>query len=303
MARKRKTNPFAIAHYKKEVLTKKTAKEIKKIYAESAKDIKKELRSLKMITPSDNLKKVYLENMLRRIERSSASLSRYLEGTIISASERSGHLAVDAGNKVMKNAGLEIKGAYSYVPRQEVQNIVSGRLYGNNWSLSKSIWNSRAKNKSDLERIVAKGLTENKPIKDIADDLEKYVDPSAKKPWDWSKVYPGTSAKVDYNAQRLARTMIQHSFQQSMVQSQRYNPFCSGIIWHSEMIEGRTCDLCEDRDGQVFPVNDLPLDHPNGLCYFEPALDDMDTIADRLADWVEGEPDEDIELYIENAFK
>lgn len=295
-------SPFATAHYKKEVLSKKTAKDIQKLYEESAREIRKELRMLKMVNPSDSLKKVYLENLLGRIERSSASLNRSLEAKIISASESSGKLAIEAGNKVMKNLGLDIKGAYSYVPRREVQNIVSGRLYGRNWSLSKSIWGSSAKKKADLEKIVSKGLTENKPIKKIADDLEKYVRPSAKKPWDWSKVYPGTSAKVDYNAQRLARTMIQHSFQQSMVQQQQYNPFCSGIVWHSEMIEGRTCELCEERDGQVFPVNDLPLDHPNGLCYFEPAIDDMDTVADRLADWVNGNPDERIETYIENAF-
>ena len=88
-----------------------------------------------------------------------------------------------------------------------------------------------------------------------------------------------------------------------MVQSQMHNPFCTGIIWHSEMIEGRTCELCAERDGTVFAVNDLPLDHPNGLCYFEPALEDMDTIADRLADWTNGEDDEGIEEYIENAFE
>ena len=298
-----KKNPFATAHYKKEVLSKKTAKDIKKLYADAAKDIRKELRSLKMVNPSDSLKKVYLENILRRIEKSSAALDKALEAKIISASESSGKLAIEAGNNLMKSVGLDIKGAYSYVPRREVQNIVSGRLYGKNWSLSRSIWGASSKRQADVQRIVARGLTENKPIKKIADDLEKYVSPSAKKPWDWSKVYPGTSAKVDYNAQRLARTMIQHSFQQSMTQQQIHNPFCNGIMWHSEMIEGRTCELCADRDGQVFPANDLPLDHPNGLCYFEPVLDDMDAIADRLADWVNGELDEGIDDYIQNAFE
>ena len=302
MARK-KNNPFLKAQYQKEVLSRKTAKDIQKLYAEAAKEVRKQLRTLKIVNPSDRLKNIYLENLLKDINKSSVSLNRALRDTIVKAGESSGKIAVDAGNTLMKNLGLDIRGAYSYVPRKEVQNIISGRLYGRNWSLSKSIWGAHAKKRADLEKIVAKGLTENKPIKDIADALEKYVTPSAKKPWDWSKVYPGTSAKVDYNAQRLARTMIQHSFQQSMVQSQMHNPFCTGIIWHSEMIEGRTCELCAERDGTVFAVNDLPLDHPNGLCYFEPALEDMDTIADRLADWTNGEDDEGIEEYIENAFE
>lgn len=296
------TNPFLTAHYEKTALTEQTAKRIQRIYKQSAQDIEKKLRNLKMLNPSDSLKKVYLENLLKDINKSSDSFNRLIQSTITSAGEQAGNIAVDAGNKIMKLAGLEIKGAYSYIPRQQVLNIASGKLYGDNWTLSQSIWKNGIRTKSDIQNVVAKGLTENKPIKDIADDLMKYVDPSARKPWDWSKVYPGTATKVDYNAQRLARTMIQHSFQSSLVQSQRYNPFCKGVIWHSVGLHGRTCELCMERDGNVFPVKDLPLDHPNGLCYFEPALDSMNDIADRLGDWVNGGSDPALDTYVAKAF-
>ena len=296
------TNPFLTAHYEKTVLTQQTAKRIQRIYKQSAQDIEKKLRNLRMVNPSDSLKKIYLENFLKDINKSSASFNRLIQSTVMSAGEHAGNIAVDAGNRMMKLAGLEIKGAYSYIPRQQVLNIASGKLYGDKWSLSQSIWKSGLKTKSDIQNVVAKGLTENKPIKDIADDLMKYVDPTARKPWDWSKVYPGTAAKVDYNAQRLARTMIQHSFQSSLVQSQRYNPFCRGVIWHSVGLHGRTCEQCLERDGNVFPVKDLPLDHPNGLCYFEPALDSMNDIADRLGDWVNGGSDPALDTYVANAF-
>lgn len=296
------TNPFLTAHYKKTALAEQTAKRIQRIYKQSAQDIEKELRKLKMLNPSDSLKKVYLENLLKDINKSSDSFNRLIQSTIIGAGEQSGIIAVDAGNKLMKLAGLEIKGAYSYIPHQQVLNIASGKLYGDNWTLSQSIWKNGLRTKSDIQNVVAKGLTENKPIKDIADDLMKYVDPTDRKPWDWSKVYPGTATKVDYNAQRLARTMIQHSFQSSLVQSQRYNPFCKGVIWHSVGLHGRTCELCMERDGNVFPVKDLPLDHPNGLCYFEPALDSMNDIADRLGDWVNGGSDPALDTYVAKAF-
>lgn len=296
------TNPFLTAHYEKTVLTEQTAKRIQRIYKQSAQDIEKKLHNLRMVNPSDSLKKVYFENLLKDINKSSASFDRLVQSTVMNAGERAGGIAVDAGNKMMKMAGVEIKGAYSYIPRQQVLNIASGKLYGDSWSLSKAIWKNGIRTKSDIQNVVAKGLMENKPIKDIADDLMKYVDPTARKPWDWSKVYPGTAAKVDYNAQRLARTMIQHSFQASLVQSQRYNPFCKGVIWHSVGIHGRTCELCLERDGNVFPVKDLPLDHPNGLCYFEPALDDMNAIADRLADWAKGGSDPDLDNYVAKAF-
>ena len=297
-----KTNPFLTAHYEKTVLTEQTAKRIQRIYKQSAQDIEKKLRNLKMLNPSDSLKKIYFENLLKDINKSSDSFNRLIQSTIIDAGEQAGSVAVDAGNKMMKLAGLEIKGAYSYIPRQQVLNIASGKLYGDSWTLSQSIWKNGLRTKSDIQNVVAKGLTENKPIKDIADDLMNYVDPTARKPWDWSKVYPGTATKVDYNAQRLARTMIQHSFQSSLVQSQRYNPFCKGVIWHSVGLHGRTCELCMERDGNVFPVKDLPLDHPNGLCYFEPALDSMNDIADRLGDWVNGGSDPALDTYVAKAF-
>lgn len=295
-------SPFLIAQYEKQALTKQTAKRVQLLYKQSAQDIERKLRNLTMIAPSDSLKKVYLENLLKDINKSSDSFNRLVQSMVLDAGETSGKLAVEAGNKVMQNAGLGIKGAYSYIPRQQVENIASGKLYGDKWSLSKSIWKNGLRTKSDMEKVVAKGLMENKSIKDIADDLTKYVDPTARKPWDWSKVYPGTAQQVDYNAQRLARTMIQHSFQASLVQSQLYNPFCKGVIWYSVGIHGRTCELCMERDGNVFPVKDLPLDHPNGLCYFEPALDNMDVIADRLANWTNGVADPELDTYVAKAF-
>lgn len=291
-------NPFVKAHYEKIALNKTNEQKLRAAYKAAARDVKQQLDTLKMINPSDSLKKVYLDNLTRDINKSIDSLNRVVQNTIQDAGIKAGNIAVDAGNSLMKQAGLTITGAYSYVPRQEVFNIVSGKLYGQGWNLSQAIWKSGSKMKSDIEKVVGVGLAGNKPIKDIADDLVKYVDPTARKPWDWNKVYPGTATQVDYNAQRLARTMIQHSFQRSLVQSQRYNPFCNGIIWYSVGIHGRTCELCLERDGQVFPVKDLPLDHPNGLCYFEPALWKMNDIADRLGDWVNGKEDAAIETYI-----
>lgn len=295
-------NPFLRAHYEKIALNKTSEQKLRSVYKAVANDIDKKLNTLQMMNPSDSLKKVYLENLKQDINKSIDSLNRVVQNTIEDAGVKASNIAVKAGNDLMSQAGLSIRGAYSYIPRQETFNIVSGKLYGTGWNLSQAIWKSGSKIKSDIEKVVGIGVAGNKPIKDIADDLLKYVDPTARKPWDWSKVYPGTAQQVDYNAQRLARTMIQHSYQRSLVQSQRYNPFCNGIIWYSVGIHGRTCELCLERDGQVFPVKDLPLDHPNGLCYFEPALWKMDDMADRLADWVNGKEDQELETWMKSCY-
>ena len=96
------TNPFLTAHYEKTVLTEQTAKRIQRIYKQSAQDIEKKLRNLRIVNPSDSLKKVYFENLLKDINKSSASFDRLIQSTVMSAGEHAGSIAVDAGNRMMK---------------------------------------------------------------------------------------------------------------------------------------------------------------------------------------------------------
>lgn len=300
MARGR--NPFQLADSEKRKLSRITQKRIKQLYEDVAKSLEDNVSSVDLTKPSGSLKQYYLKSMQDEVEKAVDGIDKELNSTIQNSAESSGGLVVTAQNTIMKRAGLSLEGAYGYVPEQVVKNLVSGSLYKGDWSLSQSIWKSGNKVKSDVQNVIAKGLAENKSVKDISEDLITYLRPSARKPWDWGKVYPGTSAQVDYNAQRLARTMIQHAYQQSMIQSMKYNPFCNGVIWHSVFAHGRTCELCKERDGNLYELKKLPLDHPNGLCYFEPALDDMNNIADSLADWVKGKKNKGIDGYVEHAF-
>lgn len=300
MARGR--NPFQLADSEKRKLSRIIQKRIKQLYEDVAKSLEDNVSSVDLTKPSGSLKQYYLKSMQDEVEKAVDGIDKELNSTIQNSAESSGGLVVTAQNTIMKRAGLSLEGAYGYVPEQVVKNLVSGSLYKGDWSLSQSIWKSGNKVKSDVQNVIAKGLAENKSVKDISEDLITYLRPSARKPWDWGKVYPGTSAQVDYNAQRLARTMIQHAYQQSMIQSMKYNPFCNGVIWHSVFAHGRTCELCKERDGNLYELKKLPLDHPNGLCYFEPALDDMNNIADSLADWVKGKKNKGIDDYVEHAF-
>lgn len=300
MARGR--SPFQIADAEKRKLSRITQKRIKQLYEDVARNLENKVSSVDLTKPSGSLKQYYLKSMQDEVEKAIDGMNTELNTTIQNSSKVSGGLVVTAQNTIMRKAGLTLEGAYGYVPEQVVKNLVSGSLYEGSWSLSQSIWKNGNKVKSDVQNVIAKGLAENKSVKDISEDLITYLKPSARKPWDWGKVYPGTSAQVDYNAQRLARTMIQHAYQQSMVQAMKYNPFCSGVIWHSVFAHGRTCEFCKERDGSLYGLKKLPLDHPNGLCYFEPALDDMNSIADSLADWVKGKENKGIDAYVEHAF-
>ena len=294
--------PYDVAGWEKSLLTKQAQKDVTKIYKESADEVEKLLENFKIVNPSDKLRKLYLEDLKSQISDVYNKASQGIYQDIVQTSLKSAKLAVDGHVKTMGGVGFYIGGAFSHIPSQEVQRIFGGKSYEGSWSLSKAIWRAKQKTNRDINYILAKGLAENRTIEELSNDLMTFVRPDAVKPWEWKKVYPNTGKSIEYNSQRLARTMIQHSFQASMVRAERKNPFCEGIRWHSAEIHGRTCDLCRDRDGRVFTVRNLPYDHPNGLCWYEPELEDLDKIGDRLAKWANGEEDESIDAYIKDAF-
>ena len=176
-----------------------------------------------------------------------------------------------------------LNAAFSYVPDEIVRNLITGQIYESGWSLSQRIWSDNEKTLKDIYRVMAKGLAENKPIYEIAKDLEAYVRPGARLPWnltapDGVRIF---KKQVDYNAQRLARTLVQHGYQQSFVAVTKNNPFITEYVWRSN--GSRVCDLCKARDGVHYKKTELPMDHPNGMCTMEPVV--VDNIVDQLADW------------------
>ena len=273
-------------------ITKAQEDEISKLYRQVYLDLKKKMDKLSHSgTASESLRKTYLNKMVKELKAAYKSLGVGLEKSIEKGIGDTATAVVQNNADWLKKAGLTIEGAYSYVPQDIVSMLVTGQLYGEGWTLSKAIWGQSQKHAEDINKIVAAGVAANKSAYDIAKDLEQYVNPEARKEWDWSKVYPGTSKKVDYNAQRLARTMVSHAYQQSLLATTKYNPFVTGYKWRSAHTH-RTCELCNSRDGKIFSAEELPLDHPNGLCTFLVELEgSLEDVANRLGDWANGAED------------
>lgn len=273
-------------------ITKAQEDEISKLYRQVYLDLKKKMDKLSHSgTTSESLRKTYLNKMVKELKAAYKSLGVGLEKSIEKGIGDTATAVVQNNADWLKKAGITIEGAYSYVPKDIVSMLVTGQLYGEGWTLSKAIWGQSQKHAEDINKIVAAGVAANKSAYDIAKDLEQYVNPEARKEWDWSKVYPGTSKKVDYNAQRLARTMVSHAYQQSLLATTKYNPFVTGYKWRSAHTH-RTCELCNSRDGKIFSAEELPLDHPNGLCTFLVELEgSLEDVANRLGDWANGAED------------
>lgn len=278
-------------------LQKQQKKYIEQMYKEMSNEVAQRAEYMKQKGGSYWLQYIELNKLSQELQNALRSMGSNELNIITSNMRKASESVCEASTIFANKIGLGITKAYMHVPGDVVESLLSGQLYEGNWTLSSAIWKDVKNKQKDIVEIVAKGAGENKSAYDIAKDLEKYVDPKAKKDWDWSKVYPGTSKKIDYNAQRLARTMVSHAYQQSLERVCKNNPFATGYIWHAAMTE-RTCEICMERNGKFFAKGDLPLDHPNGICTFEVAiLGSMNQIADRLADWAHGKQDIELDLW------
>lgn len=262
-------------------------KEIEKLYNDWADDIAKKAEYYSHKTNSSApISERYYKELKAQLRKTSQQVSNEIYNKIKSNMYIVSDEVVKDNVKWLKSFGfLEdgLNAAFSYVPKDTVERLVTGQVYESGWSLSKRIWSDNEQTLKDIYQVMAKGIAEQKPIYDIAKDLESYVRPNARLPWnlrmaDGVRIY---KKQVDYNAQRLARTLVQHSYQQSFISTTKDNPFVLDYVWHAN--GSRVCELCMSRDGVHYKKDELPMDHPNGMCVMEPNIDkDMN---EKLADW------------------
>lgn len=278
---------FKDAEEAKKSLMVEQQREIAKLYEDWADDIAKQAEYYShKFTSSAYVSERYYKQLRRQLRKTSQEVSNEIYNKIKSNMYLISDEVVKSNVKWLKSFGFSEEGlnaTFSYVPKDTVERLVTGQIYKSGWSLSKRIWGDNEQTLKDIYQVMAKGIAEQKPIYDIAKDLESYVRPNARLPWnlrmaDGVRIY---KKQVDYNAQRLARTLVQHSYQQSFVSTTKDNPFILDYVWRAN--GSRVCELCMSRDGVHYKKDDLPMDHPNGMCVMEPSIDkDMN---EKLADW------------------
>ena len=283
---------FKDADKVKDAILASQKKEIIKLYNEWAAEIGERAKYYSHKSASSY---AVAERQMKELMKQMEATSQQVANEVYKGVKNNIYLVADSvvqqNNEWLKSLGFEnniIDAAFNYVPDDIVQKLITGQIYNEGWSLSKRIWSDNEDTMKQAYQLVAGGMAQNKSIYEIARELEKYVQPGAKKPWnlkdkDGRRIYP---KQVDYNAQRLGRTLVQHGYQQSFVATTKKNPFITDYIWRSN--GSRVCELCSARDGQHFSKDDLPMDHPNGMCTMEPNVNE--NLVDDLANWF-NEPD------------
>lgn len=273
----------------RDAITASQKKEIAKLYEKWADEIKAKAEMFKhKTTPSSVVSEKQMKELEKMLKATSQKVSNEVYNKIKENIYKVASSVIESDKEWLKSLGFYFgdKGfnaMFNNVPDSIVRKLVTGHIYDSGWSLSKAIWGDNEATLSHLYEIVAGGVAKNQSIYEIAKDIEKVVRPSAKKPWnltdkDGRKIYP---RQVDYSSQRLARTLVQHGYQQSFTETTKDNPFITEYIWRSN--GSRVCEICKARDGKRFKKDELPLDHPNGMCTIEPAV--SKTMVDDIANW------------------
>lgn len=271
-------------------------KNIKKMYEQLYKDVSKKIKQF----GDKGVQKQNLILLQREIKRRIEQINKDLQNGIVRNMNTVCIEVVKDKRAFLKQCGFkdsEIKNAFYYIPERVVNNIINGNIYQDGWTLSGAIWGYNKQVQDKLNKIISIGVAQGKSAKEIAMDLEQYVNPSVRKPsktiqsWRYDKygnkikdsVYFG---KIDYNAMRLARTLISHAYQQSFEMVNKNDPFVVGYRWITSNFHGRVCDICRDREGKIFKKDELPIDHPNGMCTFEAVIPySMKDIATKIGEW------------------
>lgn len=288
----------------KNKLTAKTLNKIIKIYESTADDLLKKASTSRGFTRAWT--KDYERYIKYKILELNNELAKVSDSSIRTSAEIAASVQGDFLSYINNKYTLDIDKSmleFAYTTNEKlIGQIIQGGFYKDNRSLSDRIWGYGNQNGKDIQYILTKGMAEQKSYLDIIKDLEKFLksntDPDFKKTY--TKLY---NRKVDYNAQRLLRTAMNHMFYVQNVSNAKNNPYAEAMHWELSAEHGTRqvdrfgedeCDDYANSDyynlGQGnFPPDKVPVPHPNCLCIQTIVIPkSLDEIGRELGEWING---------------
>ena len=282
----------------------RVSEEIIKLYREAAADLAARAAASREGSLSERWASEYARSLEQRVKE----LEAELYDVTLQGLKRSAELPASAmGQWWEMVGGQSFRDAFAATPDNVLAGLIEGGFYRDRKGLSERIWRVAQGFEKDVGYIVQRGIAEKKSVAELAADLEQYVKAPAKRDFDWGKVYPNLSGKkVDFNAQRLARTSINHAYFLDNVKVCTENPFVESMHWDlSNAHEERQvipfgpdeCDEYAEHDEGLglgnFKPEEIPVPHPQCLCVQWAVIpDSLEDIGARIGAWASGETDE-----------
>lgn len=275
--------PFEEAISQRNSITKRELRNIRKYYNEWAREVRAEANRLKSLGSVSTLQQEReLAKLYYELRNASKQLTAEIDRSVRNGAADIGDVVVRTNKRWLQSLGMDVSSfeyRFTNEKRRAINRVLSGQIYKDYNGLSQRVWKIGNGHEKDIQNIIAKGIATDKKPYEIAKEIEKYVDPKRRLPWnniikdkDGNVIrFPVKNRKIDYNARRLVRTTLQHVYQDTLVEMTKDNPFVKGYLWIAA--GSHPCPICLDRDGRIFTVESLPYDHPNGMCDIEPVID------------------------------
>lgn len=203
----------------------------------------------------------------------------------------------DVIDKINKNVDV--------TSRNIVEQMIKGEVYKDGVGLDSRLWSATNASGRKIEDVITSCLARGISSAEASKIISQFAK-SGHHTWDKNKIREklgnkyankyGTSG-LDYEALRLMRTTNTHMAQLTVMNSDKVNPYNKFVKYHTGHAGSRTCSICRDRDGKIYPIHDAPLDHPNGLCWLSPVMSkdgktelSLADMVDDMNDYFDGKP-------------
>lgn len=203
----------------------------------------------------------------------------------------------DVIDKINKNVDV--------TSRNIVEQMIKGEVYKDGVGLDSRLWSATNASGRKIEDVIISCLARGISSAEASKIISQFAK-SGHHTWDKNKIREKLGNKyankygtggLDYEALRLMRTTNTHMAQLTVMNSDMVNPYNKFVKYHTGHAGSRTCSICRDRDGKIFPIHDAPLDHPNGLCWLSPVMSkdgktelSLADMVDDMNDYFDGKP-------------
>ena len=252
----------------------------------------------------DKTKLAYINQLYTQLQTQSAICNENIPKRILNE-------YAEIAKKISNNAEFNkmIDKSVNIVSKDIVSQMIQGQVYKDGKGLDSRLWSSVNVAGQKIEDAITSCLARGIGSAEASKIITQFAN-TGHHTWDRKKIREklgdGYASKygtggLDYEALRLMRTTTTHMAQLSAINSHKVNPYSNYVIYHIGHAGARTCSLCRDRDGKKYKLEEVPLDHPNGLCWLEPfmSLDGkspatLADLMDDMNDYYDGKPNSGI---------
>lgn len=294
-------------------LNKSQEKELLNLYTELAQQLERDISKCRTTSKELYLKKLH-NIVVANIRDMHGDLKNIIVSNINSSSEIASSVDYAYYAAITNNTGLltTFNSMVMNTREQTVRKLIQGQFYKKDKNnkfvtLSQRLWNLENNNIKSIDIAIKTNILRGANAKELAKNIEKYVNPCNRINIKTDAV--GFNQNISYNASRLARTSISHSFRETQVQQAMNNPLNIGMKWelspsHRLRMHGKR-DICDEYANQnnyglgigVFPAKDLPLGHCNCLCNTFEVNTPINEAVQRLKAWSEGKEDKELDKW------